>query len=59
MMCPVCKKYFCPLKAMNNYRIAFTREFFGQTPNELIEIPENVTEVTCPNCKHDVKIKED
>jgi hypothetical protein len=44
---------------MNDYNISFCREIFGYTPKQLIEIPENVTEVTCPNCKHDVKIKED
>lgn len=59
MMCPVCKSYFCALKAFNDYQINWYREFFGYTPKQYIEIPENVTEVTCPNCKHDVKIKED
>ena len=59
MMCPICKAYFCPLKAMNDYRISFSREIFNHTPKQLIDIPETVTEVTCPNCKHDVEIKED
>ena len=57
MICPVCKKYFCALKSMNDYNISFCREIFRCTPKQLIEIPENVTEVTCPNCKHDVKIE--
>lgn len=59
MMCPVCKAYFCPLKSYNHYKSKICREIFNYNPKQVIEIPENVTEVTCPNCKHDIKIKED
>lgn len=57
MECPVCKKYFCVLKAFNDYQVEWYREFFGHTPSFEYKIPETITEVVCPNCKSEVKIE--
>ena len=55
MMCPNCKKYFCEIKAFNDYQIQFYREVFNHNPSFCFELPKNAM-VTCPHCKLNVEV---